>query len=62
MKSIVIKYGLIGGIIVSIFMTFNMLNMDMESADMDMSEYISLRLAPYSLAFGSLEMINTMEA
>ncbi len=55
MKSIVIKYGLIGGVIVSIFMSINMFNMDMESADMDMAEYIGyagIFIALTSIFFG----------
>lgn len=55
MKSIVIKYGLIGGVIVSVFMSINMLNMDFESTDMDMAEiigYTGIFIALTSIFFG----------
>ena len=55
MKSIVIKYGLIGGILVSVFMSINMFNMDFESADMDMAEvigYAGIFIALTSIFFG----------
>lgn len=55
MKSIVIKYGLIGGILVSVFMSINMFNMDFESSDMDMAEYIGytgIFIALTSIFFG----------
>jgi len=55
MKSIVIKYGLIGGVIVSVFMSINMFNMDFESTDMDMAEiigYAGIFIALTSIFFG----------
>lgn len=51
MKSITIKYGLIGGVIVSIFMSINMGTMDMES-DMGTSEIIG-----YTVIFIALTAI-----